>query len=112
MSNQDASAWPVDPTATHYIREHRHGAGAELAGGWTEMKRIAVDFENSAEAWWDAARSADGRPAAMNVLLYTNETDVTVSDDAALDLIAWAESLPGWNDGPEHAPHPLTVHDA
>lgn len=75
-------------------------------------KRIAVDFENNAEEWWDAAREALDTPASINVLLQTNETEVTVSDDEALDVIAWAEQLPGWNDGPDYAPTALTVHDS
>lgn len=75
------------------------------------MKRISVDFENTAEEWWDAVRAATNRPAPINFLLQTDALDVEVTDIEAEGAIEWAEQLPGWNDGPEYAPTALTVRE-
>ena len=95
----------------------------------TTQIRIAVDQENNAETWWDAARNAlkAGRNAERHTPAWTfaralpascepvvcqllvSEAIVTTQDAAAFR--AWAETLPGWSDGPEHAPHPFTFHD-
>jgi hypothetical protein len=75
-------------------------------------KRIAVDYENNAEEWWNAAKTDQNAPEAFAPLLADNADEVTVSDDEADEIIAWASGLPGWNDGPEYAPTALTVHEA
>lgn len=76
------------------------------------MKRIAVDFENNAEAWWDAATTSDNAPEAFAPMLADNADEIIVSDEDAITILTWAEQLPGWNDGPEYAPTALTVQEA
>jgi hypothetical protein len=72
-------------------------------------KRIVVDDENSAEAWWDTAREATDIPPAVRFLLETDAGEVVLSDDDALDVMAWAERLLGRS---EYARNPLLLQDA
>jgi hypothetical protein len=80
--------------------------------GRMNMKRISVDWEFAAEDWWMAAQTDQHTPAAFAPMLADNTDSITVSDDEADQIIAWATNLPGWDDGPEYAVHPLIVHDA
>lgn len=92
--------------------------------------QIMVDEENNGEEWWDAVRAA---VAAGNApLIHVSASPefgsslgtvgVWIDDNAepstvyvnGLDrarLVDWFASLPGWDDGPEYAPHPLAVED-
>ena len=84
--------------------------------------RIAVDYENDAETWWDNARTAARRednyptddmrdlPASCAALL-GNVDSVTVSTEDAEAFRRWCEQIEGWRGGPEHAPHPFTFND-
>lgn len=82
-------------------------------------KRISVDYENNAEIWWDAAREDQAHHAIpptiaslVKPLLEVGGVDsITVSDAEAARIVLWAKSLPGWSDGPDHAPTALTVSD-
>lgn len=92
---------------------------------WVETRahrfdtRIVVDQENSADAWWDAAREAvsDASDAVADLF---ERIDAAAGDPAgvccrsedAAALVAWASELPGWDDGPEYAMHPLLVQVA
>jgi hypothetical protein len=61
---------------------------------------VRVDDENNAEAWWDAlSETMPGLASALRVC-----GEVTV------DVATWGRltALPGWDGGPEYAPHPLT----
>lgn len=70
--------------------------------------RISVDWENAGEPWWCAVRASQSIPAAIRLLLESDTADsVVVDGEAARAVRAWAEALPGWNDGPEYARHPL-----
>lgn len=79
--------------------------------------RIAVHYENNAEAWWRAARG-NPRPASCPASCWpllagfagTEQVTVTAEDAAAFR--AWASSLPGWSDGPAHAREPFTFNPA
>jgi hypothetical protein len=68
---------------------------------------ILVDPENSADEWWDALRRLTAtleRLAAPAGL-----TPVPVDADLAPALKALFERLPGWADGPAHAPTPVRL---
>lgn len=74
-----------------------------------ETNTIAVDYENNSDAWWQAARAASDAPAAIRPLLAVGGADsVEVAADELPALLAWCAALPGWDGGPEHAPHPVT----
>jgi len=77
---------------------------AQILGGVT----ISVDFENNAEEWWAAAQTATNVPSAIAPLLFQTRTDsVRLDSHNAARALEWCESLPGWDNGPTHAPHPL-----
>ncbi len=73
--------------------------------------RFTADEENNGETWWDAAEMAQQQPAAFERLRSSGAEVVLLPDDAA-DFIAWCAALPGWYDGPAHAPHPLHIQEA
>lgn len=80
------------------------------------MLRIAVNYENNAEDWWEAARAAlaadtlPERVLPVRALLDDSGTDdIVVNTKEAHAILRWAASLPGWeaDDSPEYAPNPL-----
>lgn len=96
------------PEKQAYVLEER---GAKDGPVWwlSEVSvEFAVDEENSGDEWWDAARDADA-PDGLVDLIDGTDTDATLSGEDAVAALAWCQSLPGWNGGPEYAPHPLIV---
>lgn len=88
----------------------------ELAG--TDTVDLAIDQENGAEKWWDAARealrsAAPGLSSAardvMRRLASTHADRVRTTRRVASEICAWGAGLDGWSGGPEHAPEPLSV---
>ena len=70
----------------------------------TDRYLIRVDWENNAEEWWDAARASSNAPPELLPLFDANTDDrVTVSAEAYERIRQWAETLPGWDTGPEYA---------
>ena len=78
--------------------------------------RIAVDYENNAETWWDAAHDTKVTPdnlAQIHIAQrFESAEAVTVSAEEADAFRKWAATLPGWESGMVHAPHPFTFNDA
>lgn len=77
------------------------------------MAKIKVDYENNADAWWEAAAelASSGRnPTFTRVLNALQESD-EIGDDVLrgqLDsFLQAARSLPGWDGGPRYASNPL-----
>lgn len=75
---------------------------------------IRADYENSAQTWWDAARTAantdDSQGASVFRRLDTSRDDgAEVTADEAAAFTAWAAKLPGHDDGPEYARRPYVV---
>jgi hypothetical protein len=69
------------------------------------MMKLVIDFEHTSRRWWDA-----GGKALWDAI--TDEPGagkVVVDEDLAASWIAQAEAIPGWNDGPEYAPHPIAL---
>ena len=69
---------------------------------------VTVDEENNAEIWWDAAEADKTTPASF-ARLQGSQSMIVLSKSDAVEFVVWAMSLPGWNDGPSYAPHPLTI---
>jgi len=65
-----------------------------------------------AEEWWEALDEAiqDGSAPEELETLASDET-TEVSRKRLKVVLEFAESLPGWDGGPDHAPHPFTVVD-
>lgn len=83
----------------------------KLGGRPRKTVRVVADEENSAETWWSAARDAiDTAPKAARDWLGNPASDELMLTNAdARALLAWAERLPGWADGPAYAPVALII---
>lgn len=81
------------------------------------MKRISIDWENNADTWWDGARQTARRDAGSVVaatyraLASMQLDELTLDEPDARAFLDWCAAIPGWHDGPKHAPHPLLVRD-
>ena len=69
------------------------------------MIRLSVDFENTAASWWDQG----GRELWEGITEGFDGNSVVVDDSLAKSWLEAARTLPGWNDGPEYAPNPISV---
>jgi hypothetical protein len=74
---------------------------------------LRVDPEAAAPAWWAALREAvaagDAPPELAPLADLPGPDEVTLRADRLGAVLAWCRRLPGWADGPAHAPHPLLV---
>lgn len=72
---------------------------------------LAVDEEYGLETWWDAARNVADLAFAEMLARIDGSTgaDALVTVAQADAFLAIARTLPGWNGGPDHAPHPIFV---
>ena len=77
------------------------------------MAWIKIDFENTVERWWDAARehaSTMKDPIFTRVLRAIDGADeIEIARAEAEAFLAVAATLPGWNDGNRRAPRPVVV---
>ena len=77
------------------------------------MKKILIDQDNNAERFWGEVQDRAERGEAFAVLL--SGLDLTsplyLEDDEAEELWAYAQQVPGWADGPEHAREALLVQN-
>lgn len=74
---------------------------------------LGMDVENDADGWWDAAHAVTD-PVFADLLAQldaTCETRIRVTAAQRSAFLAIAATLPGWADGPDHAPHPIIVTD-
>ena len=69
--------------------------------------RLSIDFENSAERWWDSG----GRDLWESIALDPSDNAVVLDAPIAESWLAQAETLDGWSDGPDYAPHPIARED-
>ncbi len=78
------------------------------------MARIQIDYENAAEAWWDAARQvASGcrNPTFTRLFnkLQNAQHEIECSVSEAEEFLDVAKRLDGWADGPTYALNPVRV---
>jgi hypothetical protein len=69
------------------------------------MVRLAIDFENTARRWWDSG----GRVLWESIAEGFDTAHVLVDESLAASWLAQAARIPGWDDGPEFAPHPVAL---
>ena len=67
------------------------------------MVRLAIDFENESPTWWDGG----GRDLWEALTEAFDNNDVVVEESIAASWLAQAAEIPGWEGGPEYAPHPI-----
>lgn len=67
------------------------------------LVRLAIDYEFSSRDWWEK-----GGQDLWDAITDGSGAAVVVLDEALADSwLAQARALPGWNAGPEYAPHPI-----
>lgn len=67
------------------------------------LVRLAIDFENPARRWWEGG----GRDLWEGIAEAPDAPSVVVDEALADSWLAEAAQIPGWDDGPEYAPHPV-----
>ena len=67
--------------------------------------RLAIDFENTNQSWWDAG----GRSLWEGLVEAFDGNAVVVEASIANSWLVEAARIPGWDGGPEYAPHPVCV---
>jgi hypothetical protein len=66
--------------------------------------RLVIDYENTASTWWES-----GGRALWDALVGGLEKDAVVEESVAISWLEQAAKIEGWEDGPEHAPHPVRM---
>ncbi len=69
------------------------------------MVRLAIDFENSSPLWWESG----GRALWESLLEGFDNDDVVLERSIAESVLREMAKIPGWDDGPDYAPHPICV---
>ena len=71
------------------------------------MVRLAIDFENPGRGWWEAG----GRALWESVAEGFDGSDVVLDESLARSWLEQAARIPGWDAGPDYAPHPVALKD-
>jgi hypothetical protein len=71
------------------------------------MVRLAIDFENPSREWWREG----GRDLWESIAEESDASAVVVDESLARSWLAQAARIPGWDGGPEYAPHPVLLRD-
>jgi hypothetical protein len=69
------------------------------------MVRLAVDFENPSRQWWDGG----GRELWEGITEDFDGHSVVLEESLADSWLTAARKIPGWEGGPEYAPHPIQL---
>jgi hypothetical protein len=65
--------------------------------------RLAIDFEHPDRTWWESG----GQELWEGVTGGDDESAVFLDVAVAESWLREASKLPGWEGGPEYAPHPI-----
>lgn len=69
------------------------------------MVRLAIDFEYPSRTWWEKG----GQELWDGITEAFDGSSVVLDESIAASWLERAGQLPGWEGGPEYAPHPITV---
>jgi len=69
------------------------------------MVRLAVDFENPAREWWEEG----GRELWESIAESPDAAKIAVDESIAKSWLEQAATIPGWEGGPDYAPHPVRM---
>jgi len=69
------------------------------------LVRIAIDYEHPGRRWWESG----GQELWDALLESPGANDVIVDESLAQSWVKQAAAIEGWHEGPDYAPHPLTV---
>lgn len=71
------------------------------------MVKLAIDFEHPGREWWE-----NGGQDLWDALIEGfDNNDVVLDDSLAESWLAQAATVPGWEGGPEHSPHPVLMKE-
>ena len=70
-----------------------------------KMVRLAIDFENPGEEWWESG----GRDLWEALIEGFDNNDVLLEQGLADSWLAQAAAIAGWEGGAEWAPHPICI---
>jgi hypothetical protein len=71
------------------------------------LVRLSIDFENTTKEWWEAG----GRELWESLLDEPDAASVVLDESLAGSWLEQAATIPGWDDGPDFAPHPVRPGD-
>lgn len=71
------------------------------------LLRLGVDYEFPTKTWWEA-----GGRELWEAICHAGESGVVLEATLAESWLEQARAIPGWNEGPEYAPHPIAVSPA
>jgi hypothetical protein len=69
------------------------------------MTKLSVDFEHPSRTWWESG----GQELWEGIIEELGASSVVLDDDIAQSWLAQAANVPGWDAGPEFAPHPIAA---
>lgn len=69
------------------------------------LVRLVIDFENPAESWWENG----GRDLWQSIAEGFDNHDVVLDESLARSWLSEAAKVPGWDKGPDFAPHPVAL---
>jgi hypothetical protein len=69
------------------------------------VTRLSIDFEHASRTWWESG----GEDLWAGLTGDPGESHVVVDDDLAASWLEQARHIPGWDDGPAFAPHPVAA---
>lgn len=70
------------------------------------LVRLAIDYEFPSRVWWE--KGGQELWDAIN----DGAAAVLLDENLAKSWLEQAAGLPGWDEGPEYAPHPIVVAPA
>lgn len=71
------------------------------------LVRLGIDFENPSKDWWEHG----GRDLWEGIAEDAAASSTVIDESLARSWLAEAALIPGWDGGPEYAPHPVHLSD-
>jgi hypothetical protein len=69
------------------------------------MLRLSVDYEFPSRTWWEKG----GRELWEGIAEGFDSGSVLLDEALASSWLEQARRLPGWDEGPDYAPHPIAA---
>jgi hypothetical protein len=65
--------------------------------------KLGIDYEHASRLWWESG----GNDLWEGIAGAPDTPHVVLDESLAKSWLAEAARIPGWEDGPEYAPHPI-----